>query len=91
MSSRKVSVSIDRFVYVRAERLRATTGETRSALIGRALRGLLRDEARARDVEKYVDAHRRAPETAVDEKVARRNAKRGIASLEWDDRQGPDD
>ena len=83
--SAKVAVSIDRSLLARAERLRSVTGESRSALVSRAVRLLLRDETRARDVEDYVEAYRRVPESQVDGRVARELARRAFTSLPWDD------
>ena len=84
-SSAKVAVSIDRSLLARAERLRTATGESRSALVSRAVRHLLRDEARARDVQEYVDAYRRVPESPVERRVARELARRSLAALPWND------
>ena len=84
-NAEKVAVSLDRALLERAEHLRKTTGESRSALLGRALRELLRSEARARRVAEYVEAYRRTPETATELSRARRLARRSVAALPWDD------
>ena len=84
-TSAKVAVSIDRRLLARAERLRSATGESRSALVSRAVRQLLRDETRARDVERYVDAYRRVPESPAERRAAGELARRSLASLPWDD------
>ena len=84
-ASAKVAISIDRTLLARAERLRSETGESRSALLSRAVRQLLRDETRARDVERYVEAYRRVPESRVERQVAGKLARRSFASLPWDD------
>jgi len=84
-TSAKVAVSLDPGLLAHAERLRATTGESRSALVGRALRLLLRDDARARDVKEYVEAYRRVPEGAQDERAARALARRSLAAFPWND------
>src|SRR5262245_7926972 len=84
-STAKVAISLERSLFLRAERLRASTGESRSALLGRALRQVLHSEAHDRDVERYVEAYKRSPETAGDQSRARRIARRSMASLPWDD------
>jgi hypothetical protein len=81
----KVAVSVEHDVFVRAERLRKRSGESRSALVSRALRELLRHDAMAREAKRYVDAYRRVPEGAAEVKRARRISRRAIAALPWDD------
>ena len=81
----KIAISVDQELLARAERLRSATGESRSALLGRALRLLLRTEAHARQVAEYVDAYTRMPESAGDERRARAEARKSLASLSWDD------
>lgn len=83
--SEKVAISLEPELFRRAERLRQASGESRSALIGRALRQLLRSEARARDVEQYVQAYQRVPETGQDVERARRLARRSLTLLPWDE------
>jgi metal-responsive CopG/Arc/MetJ family transcriptional regulator len=84
-ASEKVAVSLERELFLRAERLRRASGESRSALVGRALRQLLRDEGVASDVKQYVEAYRRVPETKGDEKRARLLARHSLAALPWDE------
>ena len=81
----KVAISLDRALLDRAEKLRQTTGESRSALVGRALRALLHTEAKARRVAEYVDGYRRLPETPREIDVARKLARRSAANVDWDD------
>jgi Arc/MetJ-type ribon-helix-helix transcriptional regulator len=84
-NAEKVAVSLDREVLAHAERLRKSTGESRSALVGRALRHLLQSEMRSARVAEYVEAYRRTPETAHDVRRARTVARRSIAALRWDE------
>jgi metal-responsive CopG/Arc/MetJ family transcriptional regulator len=84
-ATEKVAVSLERRLFERVERLRKTSGESRSALIGRALRQLLRDEGQTRAVEQYVQAYRRVPETHADEQRARMLARRSLTALPWDE------
>jgi metal-responsive CopG/Arc/MetJ family transcriptional regulator len=81
----KVAVSLDSELLARAERLRKQTGESRSALVARALRALLRASERERLVAEYVEAYRQEPETLAEVAGARRLARRALASVAWDD------
>lgn len=81
----KVAISLDRALLRRAERLRASTGESRSAVIARALRGLLAQEERLRRVAEYVEAYRRQPESAADVETARAQARKALRALPWED------
>jgi hypothetical protein len=84
-SAAKIAISIDRELLVKAERLRRSTGESRSAIVARGMRLLLRMEARAARVAEYVEAYRRAPETVADVRGARALSRRALAHLPWDD------
>jgi hypothetical protein len=81
----KIAVSIDARVLKRAERLRARTGETRSALVSRALAILTGHDDDMRKRAEYVEAYRRMPETSVDVEAARELAKRVVTQLPWED------
>jgi metal-responsive CopG/Arc/MetJ family transcriptional regulator len=81
----KVAVSIDAELLERVERLRAITGESRSAFVNRALVVLTAAEARAARTRRYVEAYRARPESAGDVDVARAVARRTLARLAWDD------
>lgn len=84
-SAEKLAISLDRDLLRKAERLREATGESRSALMARALRQLLRSHERERLVAEYVEAYRRLPETAAVSRAARALARRSVSRLEWDD------
>lgn len=84
-SVEKIAVSVDRELLRSAEKLRATTGESRSALVSRAL-ALVVAEREAQDrVAEYVEAYRRRPERRAELDQARAAARRSLAALEWDD------
>jgi metal-responsive CopG/Arc/MetJ family transcriptional regulator len=85
-SAEKVAVSVDRNLLRTAERLRARTGESRSAFVSRALRILVRAEEHDARVKEYVEAYRRVPETAAEQKLARSLAKRSLRNVAWRDR-----
>jgi hypothetical protein len=76
---------MDAVLLARAEQLREATGESRSALVCRALRQLLRAEAHAASVRAYVDAYRRVPETTLDQRRAHSLALRSLSSLPWEE------
>ncbi len=82
----KIAVSIDPELLRRVERVRLQTGESRSALVSRALRQLTRDDERARRVREYVQAYRDTPETAEEIAAARASARRALSALSWDGR-----
>ncbi len=63
MPSEKVAVTVQAEVLMAAERLRSRTGESRSALFTRALRGLVRAEELAAKIDRYREAYREHPET----------------------------
>jgi metal-responsive CopG/Arc/MetJ family transcriptional regulator len=83
--SAKIAFSLDERLLDRVERMRARTGESRSALIARALAAVTEDDVRGADVRRYVEAYRDHPETADDEAAARKSARRTLKRLPWDD------
>ncbi|MBC7792354.1 MAG: hypothetical protein H7Z43_01495 [Clostridia bacterium] len=81
----KIAISIDARLLKRAEHLRARTGETRSALINRALSMLTGNDEHERRLTEYVEAYRRMPETRAELEAVRIAAKRSLARVAWDD------
>lgn len=81
----KIAISLDPAVLSRAEKLRKATGESRSALINRALRALVEQEAQEVRVEQYVDAYRRHPETKAEVASAQALAHASLAGVEWEE------
>ncbi len=81
----KIACRIDADLLRRVEAVRATTGESRSALISRALLALTAKSGRARSVKRYVAAYRECPERPGDVATARRSARRGLAHVAWED------
>lgn len=79
----KVAFSLDPEVLASVERLRLRTGESRSAVIGRAIKLLTESELRAAQIERYVQSYREQPEAPKDVAVARRLARRVLARLPW--------
>jgi hypothetical protein len=68
----------------RVECIRAGTGESRSAVIGRALAKLTAEEISVAKTQRYVEAYRKTPERAREVAAARRLARRTVAGLPWD-------
>ena len=86
MPSEKVAVTVQSEVLAAAERLRSRTGESRSALFTRALRGLVRTEELKAKVERYREAYREQPETAREIEEADALARESMKSApDWDD------
>jgi metal-responsive CopG/Arc/MetJ family transcriptional regulator len=81
----KVAITLEADLLQRAEKLRRTTGESRSALLNRALQELLRAEDHRRRVEEYVRAYREHPESADEIQSARAAAARTLRHVAWDD------
>lgn len=84
-SVEKVAVSLDPDLLQRAERLRRSTGETRSALVSRALRHLVEQADHRVRVDEYVATYRAHPECEGDIALARELASHSIAAIAWDD------
>jgi len=58
----KIAMSLDEQLLEEIERVRGRTGESRSALIRRALDMLLETERRRQRISEYVEGYRRRPE-----------------------------
>lgn len=85
MSAEKIAVSLDPALLSGVEALRRRTGESRSAVVARALRALLDEERRRARVAEYVEAYRRLPETPAEIEAASRLADEALAAVAWDD------
>jgi len=81
----KIACSVDADLLARVELVRKRTGESRSALISRALRMLTAESSRALAVARYVEAYRERPESPDDVRAARRGARRVLARVAWED------
>ncbi len=80
-----MAISVDAVLLERVERLRASTRESRSAIVGRALALLTGEAARRAEVERYVAAYREAPESVQEVEAARRLARRQLRKLPWNE------
>jgi metal-responsive CopG/Arc/MetJ family transcriptional regulator len=81
--SAKIAFSLDARLLDRVERVRARSGESRSALIARALVALTEEQARGADIQRYVEAYRQHPETTEDVTASRASARRTLRRLPW--------
>jgi RNase adaptor protein for sRNA GlmZ degradation len=84
-NSAKIACSIDAELLQRVETIRARTGESRSALISRAILALTAESARTRAVKQYVEAYRNHPEGPADLASARKSARRALSRVDWED------
>ncbi|MEK7704715.1 MAG: ribbon-helix-helix protein, CopG family [Myxococcota bacterium] len=80
----KVTISLDTEVLAHVERLRRSTGESRSALVSRALAQVVAREEHRHRGERYVAGYREHPEASWED-AARALARRSLAELPWDD------
>lgn len=84
-SVEKVAVSLERELLREAEKLRKRTGESRSALVSRALARLVAEETLEQSVAQYVSAYQRFPESPAEVEAARALARRSLEAVAWCD------
>jgi len=82
---RKIAISVSAELLAAADGLARETGESRSAVYERALRGyLVALDARERR-QRYVDGYRRVPETAREIRATLRTALPALTAEPWDE------
>lgn len=81
----KVTISVDRELLRRVEALRKNTGESRSALVSRALSRLIEEQEQRDRIAEYIKTYQEHPEEQVDVDRARSLAKASLANLPWDE------
>jgi len=81
--SSRIVVKLDRTVLACVDKVRAYTGESRGAVIRRALRMLTESHRKRAAVDRYVESYRSMPETTRATLTARKHARRGLANLPW--------
>jgi metal-responsive CopG/Arc/MetJ family transcriptional regulator len=81
----KIAFSIDAKLLARVERIRLSTGESRSAVIGRALARLTSEHIHAAQAQRYREAYCEQPEGKTEVRGARLHARRTLARLPWED------
>jgi hypothetical protein len=74
----KIAITIDRRLLAQIERVRAGTGESRSAVVGRAVARLTSEAMYGAPVRRYVAGYQEQPETQSDVETARRIARRTL-------------
>ena len=79
----KIAISVDAELLRRVEKMRSRTGESRSAVVGRALRLLTEQGRRAELVAEYRKSYLEHPESADEVSSATHLARRSVASLPW--------
>lgn len=84
-TSAKIAISMDPTLFDAVERVRRTTGESRSAVLARAVRLLVEADRRRAEIARYVDAYRRLPESTAEVHAARAQTRRALADLPWED------
>ena len=86
MASRhaKFACSVDASILDQIERLRARTGESRSALVSRALLKLASEEANTERVRRYIEAYQEKPESRAEIAAASRVARRVLRAIAWE-------
>ena len=83
-SVEKIAISVDRELLRRLEALREATGESRSAVVSRALARLVAEQELQDRIAEYVEAYRRVPESRAEINRARAAARRSLDALAWD-------
>jgi predicted transcriptional regulator len=81
----KIACSLDADLLASVERLRARSGESRSAVIARALADLVGARERELATRAYVKAYQDQPETAPEIREARGLARRSLSRVSWDE------
>jgi len=84
-ASAKIAISMSADLLDDVERVRRTTGETRSAVVARAVRLLVDADKRRAQIAEYVEAYRRHPETPAEVRAVRIVARRTLKNLPWDE------
>jgi len=80
----KIAISLSKDVLNKIEELRRETGESRSALIQRAMKKLLKERERSIRVKSYVEGYRRRPETKEEINAAELSASELLAREPWE-------
>jgi metal-responsive CopG/Arc/MetJ family transcriptional regulator len=83
-AAERIAISLPRELLKSVERLRRETGETRSALVQRALREVVAQKKRAEQVHRYVEGYAASPETAEEIAAAEAAATHLLAEEPWE-------
>ncbi|QQR89791.1 MAG: ribbon-helix-helix protein, CopG family [Myxococcales bacterium] len=82
--STKIAITLPDDVYDEVEKLRLANHESRSAVIQRAVRILLRHNERHARVREYVAAYKCSPESQDEVRQATALAKSGLSHVDWE-------
>jgi metal-responsive CopG/Arc/MetJ family transcriptional regulator len=83
-AAERIAISLPRDLLKSIERLRRETGETRSALVQRALREVIAQKKRAEDLRRYMEGYAAAPETPDEIAAAEASAAQLLAEEPWE-------
>ena len=83
MNTAKIAISLPVEVLRKVERLRKETGESRSALIRKAIERIFEDREKARKDRAYVEGYRRMPETAEDRLLSDEMVAESLSRDPW--------
>jgi metal-responsive CopG/Arc/MetJ family transcriptional regulator len=83
-ASVKIAISLPRQLVRLMERERKRTGETRSALVRRAVRRLFQDQEHMLQVSEYVEGYRAQPETEEEIAAAEAEAAELFSREPWE-------
>ena len=82
--TKKVAISLPGELMRKIEKLRKSTGESRSAFISRAIRQALKDREQEILIARYVEGYRKFPETKEEIELAEAAAARLLAEEPWE-------
>lgn len=82
--SEKLAISLPRALVRQMEKLRKSSGESRSSFIQRAVRALMEGHARRNKIEQYVAGYSKNPETPDEVKAAEASATYLLAEEPWE-------
>ncbi|MBI4563222.1 MAG: ribbon-helix-helix protein, CopG family [Planctomycetes bacterium] len=80
----RIAISLERDLLKEIERLREATGESRSALVRRAVLSLLRQSRLEERTRCYLEGYTRVPETEAEVRAAEASAVRLLAREPWE-------
>ncbi|MBI2940016.1 MAG: ribbon-helix-helix protein, CopG family [Chloroflexi bacterium] len=80
----KIGISLPSELLETAERRRQASGQSRSEFFRYVLEAFLRREQEQEDIDQYVQAYRRYPETPEEIRAADQNAAEVLAGEPWE-------
>lgn len=83
--SAKIAVTVPDDLLREVERLRRRTRETRSAVVQRALRVVLKRAELDARLRQYEEGYRQLPESDAEVDAAERRARAVLTAIDWDE------